>query len=171
MPLSFRSSIRARHNRFFVNAANENPALPAVFRTRVSVRPARLVLQGSPPPRTAELARWISTCAGADKRMAVYFPFVYRGCLAAHVDDGKDIHVSLWEEPSGRPLEAELPHDWFHGERLYKGMPFRLVTWMVADQSGQLSPGHFLKNLTSMEDDKVDLLSSLSMSLREQNGE
>jgi hypothetical protein len=111
----------------------EEKALGINFSARVAVRPARLVFQHYPHPRTAEIAKWIQEhqAGGADSKKAPYAPFVYRGSVAAHPEKGADIEVHLWEEPSGRPLEGQLPLEWFEPHAPYKGMPFRLVTWMV----------------------------------------
>ncbi|MEP7122664.1 MAG: hypothetical protein ABJE95_17200 [Byssovorax sp.] len=128
---------------------------PIVLRTRMDVRPSRLVFQGKVRPHSASLVEQIYEVPGTPSSAAVHFPFVYCGSIAAHVDDEEDVHVNLWEEPSGRALEAELPRSWFRDRHLHKGMPFRLVTWMVA-ANGALSPMHSLESLVPWLDGDGD---------------
>lgn len=153
MTLSFRSKVPVRHDFFFPRAASEPRSTAMVLRTQMPVRPSRLVLQGEIRPHSAALVERIYEEPETSNRKAVHFPFVYRGSIAAHVDDDGDVHVRLWEEPSGRALEAELPRSWFYEKRLYKGMPFRLLTWMVVDDAGDLSPMHSLESLVPVFDD------------------
>ena len=144
MTRPFRTHLPYRHART-LRSTEDLPVLSLRFRSQVAVRPARLVFQGHPTPRTEEVPRWIHdhdpkrAKGGVDERRPPHFPFVYRGHVAAHPEGEGDVAVRLWEEPSGRPLDAALPRDWFADEALYRGMPFRLVTWMVEEASGELA--------------------------------
>lgn len=127
------------------------------FQTIVAVRPARLVFHGLPRPRTDELVWriWESYASESDKaaKKAIHTPFVYRGHVDAHVNAGDAVRVRLSEEPSGRPLIAELPWDWFRKANLvpYKGFPFRLVTWMVEKDERMLEPRCWVESLLEMK--------------------
>lgn len=124
------------------------------LRTGVAVRPARLMFEHEPRPRTRHIVEWIHNNdplrrqeGDEDWKRPPYAPFIYRGEIAAPPDDDAPIDVRLWEEPSGRPLEAQLPLDWFEQIKPYKGMPFRLVTWMVEHETGATIARHRLEQL------------------------
>lgn len=143
---SFCTNLPFRHNRVF--ASKDGCPLSSGFKTRVAVRPARLVFQSHPNPRSEELAWWIRDHAStSDKKVGPpHSPFVYRGYVAALPEAAADVAVRLWEEPSGRPLEAVLPRDWFDDVPLHKGSPFRLVTWME-ETDDELEPRHRIERL------------------------
>ncbi len=137
-----RTRVPYRHDRLVVGREGL-PALSLRFQSRVPVRPARIVFQGHPRPHTTEMARWIhdhDPRRAEDGRRPPHFPFAYRGYVAEPPEAGQPVAVRLWEEPSGRPLEGELPRDWFHDVAPHKGMPFRLITWMVEDEARALVP-------------------------------
>ncbi|MEZ4301067.1 MAG: hypothetical protein R3B70_39390 [Polyangiaceae bacterium] len=153
-----RTRVPYRHDRLLRAATDESRGV-ARFRTQVPVRPARLVFQHDPAPRTKEVISWIRRHdplrrgeTDEDHRRAPYSPFVYRGEIAAHPEGEGDLEVRLWEEPSGRPLAAELPLEWFEGAALYKGMPFRLVTWMVEVPDGEPVARHRIESLHAGDD-------------------
>jgi hypothetical protein len=140
-----RNRVPYRHTHV-VDGGQGLPPLSLLLRTRLPVRPARLVLQERPRPNTVEIVEWIRdndprrAADGADRKRAPHFPFACRGYIAESPVAGHDVAVRLWEEPSGRPLEGTLPRDWFADAELHKGMPFQLVTWMVEDDAGELVP-------------------------------
>jgi hypothetical protein len=141
MPDSFRTRVPYRHT-WFTGRGDGGPTLSVRFRSRVAVRPARLALEGHPRPHTRDVAQWIhdhDVRRAEDKHRAPHVPFVYQGYVADRPEDEQDVRVRLWEVPSGRPLEAELPRAWFR-DVPHKGMPVRLVTWMVEDDHGELVP-------------------------------
>jgi hypothetical protein len=144
---SFRTCLPHRHASLFSLRGVDPEVQTATFQSRVPVRPARLVFQGHVKPRSADLAWEIHAMA----KEVAYFPFVYRGWVSGATDDGGNVPVKLWEEPSGRPLEAELPLDWFKERLPFKGMPFRLVTWMTVAPTGKLISDRNIESLTPLQ--------------------
>jgi hypothetical protein len=146
---ALRTRVPYRHDRL-VDSGEPLPVLSVRLHSQVSVRPARLVFQEHPRPRTGEMVRWIhdrDPLRAEGERRPPHFPFAYRGYVAAHPEGEQEVIVRLWEEPSGRPLEARLPRDWFHEGAPYKGMAFRLVTWMVEDDAGTIAPRSRIERL------------------------
>lgn len=153
MTQPLRTRVPFRHRRPSPPDRNESK-LATRLRTSVEVRPARLMFEHEPKPRTAEIVEWIhkndplrKQDGDEDWRRPPYAPFVYRGEVAAHPEEAYPVEVHLWEEPSGRPLNAPLPLDWFESIPPYKGMPFRLVTWMVEHETGASIARHRLQAL------------------------
>jgi hypothetical protein len=142
MPRSFCTKLPFRHDRVFLSP---DRLLSRTFQIRVPVRPSRLSFQDYPLPRSEQIARWIHDHG---EQKAPHSPFVYRGDVVA-LDTGEGVAVHLWEEPSGRSLVAELPADWFDGLTLYKGLPFKLVTWMVEATPGNLEERHRVEPLAA----------------------
>lgn len=153
MTQPLRTLVPFRHDRLSPPDREES-RLAIHLRTSVHVRPARQVFQHDPKPRTAKIVEWIRKNdplrkqeGDEDWKRPPYAPFVYRGEVAAHPEDGHPVEVHLWEEPSGRPLNAPLPLAWFESISPYKGMPFKLVTWMVEHETEAPIARHRLQAL------------------------
>ncbi len=149
----FRTRLPVRHEMHPNAAASSELGRLGSFKTTVAVRPARLVFQGVPRPRTDDLVWkiWQQYASANDRKAhkAIHTPFVYRGQVDGHAEEGEDVRVRLSEEPSGRPLVAELPWRWFETANLlpYKGLPFRLVTWMVKGDTDTLEARYWMESL------------------------
>ncbi len=138
---SFQNQFAVRHNRLVDTSVFDPRRSGDSFQTRLPSRPARLIfegIEGDPLPRTKELTELMDATDG------VYAPTLYRGRVMAEPEENETVAVRLWEEPSGRALNAELTWDWFDRPP-WKGMPFRLMLWLTLDEHGKEEPRHRLE--------------------------